>query len=135
MNQRRLDSSVKTTEQKRQRIKVEQIRVRLSPWEREILERKQKEDWQEGRDYAETLSSWIRYQLEPYLTSSGDKQLCQISIERYRQAKELAQLLGKSPEDFIAECICGIENRVRHTCAQRPLIVAEWRLRKHYRES
>lgn len=62
----------------------------------------------------------------------SNKQPCEISRDLYRQVEQLAQLLGKSPETVIQECIDGIDGLIRLSEATRPLIVAEWRLRKKY---
>lgn len=110
--------------------KSEQLRIRLRKVEREAMEHRRAEDWEDGHAFAENLSTWVRHQIEPLL--QPDKQPCEISREVYRQVEQLAQFLGKSPEVIIQECIDGIDNLIRLSEANRPLIVAEWRLRRSY---
>lgn len=117
------------------RLRAGQIRIRLRQSEREAMERVRLQNLQAGHPHAATLSSWIRHQIQPFLESDCDIHPCQISKDLYQKIEELARLLNQTPETTIAECVSGIENLIFHTNAQRPLIVAEWRLRQQYRTS
>jgi hypothetical protein len=97
------------------------------------MEEWQRQNFQTGHSYAETLSSWVRHQLRPLIESGGDNQSCHISQEKYERVEELARLLNRSPEEVVEACVKGIEFLIRETDVQRPLIVAEWRLREQYR--
>ncbi len=110
--------------------KREQLRIRLRHEEREAMERRREEDWANGQKFAENLSTWVRHQIDSLV--DADKHPCEISRELYRKVEELARLLDKSPETIIKDCIDGIDHLIRHSDAHRPLIVAEWRLRKEY---
>lgn len=112
--------------------KREQLRIRLRHAEREAMERRREEDWANGCAFAENLSTWVRHQIRSLV--DADKHPCEISRELYRQVEQLARLLDKSPEAAIKDCIDGIDHLIRHSDARRPLIVAEWRLRKEYRQ-
>lgn len=114
------------------RLRAGQIRIRLLPSEREAIERVRLKNLQAGHPHAVTLSEWIRHQIQPFLDSDCDTHPCQISKDLYEKVEELARLLNQTPETTIAECVSGIENLIFHTNAQRPLIVAEWRLRQQY---
>lgn len=116
------------------RLRAGQIRIRLRPSEREAIEAKRLQNLKDGHPHADTLSSWIRHQIEPILNADGNGQPCEIPIELYHKVEELARLLNKSPEIVIEECVAGIENLIHYTNAQRPLIVAEWRLRQQYNQ-
>lgn len=111
---------------------AQQIRIRLRSAERQRLESVQLQNLKEGHPQAVTLSSWVRHQIEPLLGGNRTGYPCCVSKETYRKVKELARLLNKTPEVVIEECVAGIDNLIHHTDSKRPLIVAEWRLRRQY---
>lgn len=127
--------SIPSASNKTARRKSAQLRVRLSHAELEAFEQKRKQDWQAGHAYAETLSSWVRHQIQSFVCPDPDKERSLISRELYTKVEELARLLDKTPEAVIEECITGIVNRIHHSQAQYPLIIAEWRLRQQYSRS
>lgn len=113
--------------------KGEQLRVRLRTWERESLEKVRLQHLQAGHPEADTLSSWVRYQIEPFLNPAVNRHYCHISTGTYQKVEELARLLNKTPEAVIGECVDGIEHLTRQELkGVPPLIVAECRLRKQY---
>lgn len=116
------------------RNRSEQLRIRLRRDELESFEQARMRARETGDPHADNFSSWVRHQLEPLLVSTTGKEACWVSHSYYQKAKELGEILGKSPEVVIEECVSGILNLIEYSDAQRPLIVAEWRLRQHYRQ-
>ncbi len=93
---------------KRQRQFSTQIRIRLLPNESQAFEQLRLKEWQEGQSYPETLSSWVRHQLEPLIHPIAAKEECLIPKELYDVVTRHAQALGIEPETFIEMCILEI---------------------------
>lgn len=106
---------------KRQRQFSTQIRIRLLPDESQAFEHRRLKELQEGKAYAETFSSWVRYQLEPILRPPTGREACAITHTLYDTAASYAKALGMPSDEFIEACILEI---IRMTSQKRPRLPA-----------
>lgn len=108
---------------KRQRQLSTQIRIRLRRDETQAFEQFRLKERQGGKVYAETLSSWVRYQLEPILRPPTGREVCAIAHTLYDVVASHAKTLGMQPEEFIEACIFEIIRMVSQKRPQLPAIV------------
>lgn len=111
--------------------KTSQLRVRLDPKQRQALEEQCARDREAGRAYAQTISSWLRYQIQ-LLAGTENKVPCSLSKDHYAFLVELSKTMNQEPEKITEACIGGIAEMIANPNRRVPLIVAEFRLRRSY---
>ena len=104
--------------------KVGQLRVRITDHERQLL------DILARQRYDNNLSDVIREALSTML--DPNRRAITIGSESSRKLQRLAELLSRSPEAVLDECIAGIEEMVDAEGSDGPLIVKECKLRRDY---
>lgn len=108
---------------KRQRRLSTQIRIRLRRDESQAFEQFRLKEWQEGKVYAETFSSWVRHQLEPIIHPPTNLETCGITHTLYDTAASYAKALSMTPDEFIEACILEIIRMASQKRPQLPAIV------------
>lgn len=114
--------------------KSNQLRVRLHPEERQALEEQCARDREAGCHFAQTISSWLRYQIR-LLAGSENRITCALSKERHALLIQLSEMMNREPEKIVEACIGGIAEMIANPNRKVPLIVAEFRLRRNYLRS
>jgi hypothetical protein len=104
-----------------------QLRVRVTPEERDQLERLRK-----ARNRGETISDLVREAISLLIKSPRGESL--LGPEIRSQVEQLAVLLKREPQQVEAACVEGILDLIDGKC-QVPLIVMETHLHRKYRGS
>jgi Arc/MetJ-type ribon-helix-helix transcriptional regulator len=102
-----------------------QLRVRVTPEERDHLEKLRRE-----RGRGETLSDLVREAISLLITPAGAKEA--LAPKTKSQIERLAVLLQREPQQVENACIEGILDLIELKC-EVPLIVMETRLYLQYR--
>lgn len=106
----------------------DQLRVRLTPAERQSLER-----LVEQRTNGGTLSDVVREALAWCLHPTSHQQPCFLSSPTMAKVQRLAVGLNRSPDQVVEDCIQGVLDLIED--GRTPLIVQEVRLRQSYSSS
>jgi len=104
-----------------------QLRVRVTPEERELLEKLRTE-----RNRGETISDLVREAISLLVRPGGDGKAPPFSPGIQVQVERLADLLKRETRQVEEACIEGILDLIEHRC-EVPLIVMETHLHLQYR--
>jgi hypothetical protein len=103
-----------------------QLRVRVTPEERDLLEKLKTE-----RGHGETISDLVREAISLLIKGAPDE-VHRIGSHTHRQVERLASLLKREPRQVEEACVEGIIDLIEAKCAV-PLIVMETQLHLKYR--
>ena len=104
-----------------------QLRVRVTPEERELLEKLRTE-----RNRGETISDLVREAISLLIRPGGEGKPATLSPGIQSQVERLADLLKRETRQVEEACIEGILDLIEHRC-EVPLIVMETHLHLQYR--
>jgi hypothetical protein len=103
-----------------------QLRVRVTPEERDLLEKLRTE-----RGHGETISDLVREAISILIKGAPDE-AHRIGSHTHRQVERLASLLKREPRQVEEACVEGIIDLIEAKCTV-PLIVMETQLHLKYR--
>jgi hypothetical protein len=103
-----------------------QLRVRVTPEERDLLERLSAE-----RGRGETISDLVREAISLLVKGRPDNPAHRLEPRTQRQVERLADLLKREPQQVEQACVEGIIDLIEAKC-DVPLIVMETRLYLKY---
>jgi hypothetical protein len=104
-----------------------QLRVRVTPEERDLLEKLRAE-----RGRGETISDLVREAISLLIKGVAESESDRIGSRAHRQVEQLASLLKREPRQVEEACVEGIIDLIEAKCAV-PLIVMETHLHLKYR--
>ena len=107
--------------------KSNQLRVRVTPEERDGLEKLRTE-----RRQGETISDLVREAIALLLKTGGDGRSSPLNSKAQAQVERLSGLLKREPQQVEEACIEGILDLIEGKC-EVPLIVMETQLHLKYR--
>ncbi len=107
--------------------KTNQLRVRVTPEERELLEKLRTD-----RNRGETISDLVREAISLLLRGGSEGRSSALSPHTQRQMERLAVLLKREPQQVEEACVEGILDLIESKC-EVPLIVMETHLHLKYR--
>ena len=104
-----------------------QLRVRVTPEERDLLEKLRTE-----RRRGETISDLVREAISLLVKPGAERKMSALSPDVRAQVARLAVLLKREPQQVEEACIEGILDLIERKC-EVPLIVMETHLHLQYR--
>jgi hypothetical protein len=104
-----------------------QLRVRVTPEERDLLEKLRTE-----RAHGETISDLVREAISLLIKGAPEDETNRIGSRSRRQVEQLASLLKREPRQVEEACVEGIIDLIESKCTV-PLIVMETHLHLKYR--